>query len=141
GRARLKALFGARALPVLVPPWNRLSDDCLPMLRDCSIVAVSVMSSSHEPVLPAGLARLDVHLDLVAWRGDRGFIGEAAALGLLLALLQARPLGVAAAAPPIGILTHHLVMDEPTAAFLERLIQTTRAHKAAHWAAVSELLQ
>jgi hypothetical protein len=99
------------------------------------------MASPSSAALPPGLVTIDVHVDLVAWQGDRGFIGKAAALGGLVGHLRANRLGAAAAAGPIGILTHHLIMDGPTTTFLDRLIQLIRAHEAARWAKPAELLQ
>ena len=139
GRARLKAMFRTRALPMLVPPWNRFAAEFLPLLPGIGIAAISAMGSRHPRALPPGLAAVDVHVDVVDWHGSRGFIGAAAALGSLIAHLRARRLGQASG--PIGLLTHHLVMDDATTAFLERLIAVTRAHAAIRWAAVSEVLQ
>src|ERR1051325_10326944 len=124
GRARLRGMFGTRALPVFVPPWNRIGDDMLPLLRSHGIAALSTMAPRRGRPLPAGLAAIDVHLDVVAWRGDRGFVGTGAALGRLVGVLCAARSAVAA--DPIGILTHHLLMDPPTAAFLEQLVAVTR---------------
>jgi hypothetical protein len=142
GRVRLAAWFGARALPVLVPPWNRFASEFLPLLPEHGIAGLSTMASPCGGArLPPGLAALDVHVDLVAWRGDRGFIGTAAALGALVGHLRATRLGAAAPVQPVGILTHHLIMDGATAAFLARLIALTGAHAAARWASAAELLQ
>jgi hypothetical protein len=146
GRARLKALFGRRALATLVPPWNRFAGEFLPLLSENGIAGISTMVSPRGAAVPPGLVApglvaIDVHVDLVAWRGDRGFIGAAAALGGLVGHLRATRLGAAASAGPIGILTHHLIMDGPTAAFLDSLIALTRAHAAARWATATELLQ
>jgi len=141
GRARLGTLFGSRALNVLVPPWNRFAGEFLPLLAENRIAGISTMVSPRGSALPSGLVAIDVHVDLVAWRGDRGFIGSGAALGGLITHLQASRLGAADPHGPIGILTHHLIMDGPTAAFLDRLIPLTRAHAAARWATAAELLQ
>ena len=141
GRDRLKALFGSRALPVLVPPWNRFAGEFLPLLPAAGIAGLSAMASRRETVPSPALRRTDVHVDVVAWRGGRGFVGNAAALSTLVGCLQARRLGVAAMSGPIGILTHHLIMDDGTAAFLDRLIALTAAHAAARWANITELLQ
>jgi peptidoglycan/xylan/chitin deacetylase (PgdA/CDA1 family) len=141
GRARLTAWFGPRALPVLVPPWNRFACEYLPLLPEHGVAGLSTMASRWGASLPRGLAALDVHVDLVAWRGGRGFIGTAAALGGLVGHLRAARLGAAGLARPIGILTHHLIMDGATAAFLDSLIALTGAHEAARWIAAGELLQ
>lgn len=141
GQARIKALFGERAVPVLVPPWNRIADEFLPRLPANGIAGISTMVSPKGAALPPGLVAIDVHVDLVAWRADRGFVGTAAALGGLVGHLRANRLGAAASAGPVGILSHHLIMDGPTTAFLDRLIELTRTHAAVRWATAAELLQ
>jgi peptidoglycan/xylan/chitin deacetylase (PgdA/CDA1 family) len=141
GQARLKALFGTRALPLFVPPWNRIADELLPALPANGIAGLSRMAARRCVPAPAGLAAIDVHVDLVAWGTDRGFIGVAAALGGLVDQLRASRCGAAAAARPVGILTHHLIMDGATAAFLGRLIELTGSHTAARWARAGELMQ
>jgi hypothetical protein len=141
GQARLKALFGPRAVPVVAPPWNRFAREFLPLLPANGIAGISTMVSPRGAALPPGLIAIDVHVDLVAWRADRGFIGIEAALGGLVGYLRAIRLAGAAPAGAIGILTHHLIMDGPTAAFLDRLTELTRTHAAVHWASAAELLQ
>ena len=139
GRARLKSMFGTRALPLFVPPWNRIGDDIVLLLPAHGMAGLSVMASDRNRPVPPGLAAIDVHVDPVAWRGDRGFIGMGAVLGRLVFWLRAARLS-AAVTQPIGILTHHLVMDRGTAAFIGKLLAVTRGHAAARWAAVGECL-
>ena len=139
GRARLAALFGARALPILVPPWNRIADEFRPMLPGLGIAGLSTMAARREKPLPAGVAALDADVDLVAWKGDRGFIGAAAALAAIARRLAERRQG-AAPPRPVGILTHHLIMDRAAAEFLDSLIALTEAHAAARWVAAGELV-
>ena len=62
----------------------------------------------------AGPGQVNTHLDPVDWRGTRLFVGETAALTRLVAVLDAEE--------PIGILSHHLAMDEAGWAFLDRLL-------------------
>lgn len=138
GRERLARLFGDRALPVFVPPWNRFDAEYVPLLAENGIVGLSGMASRGPPA-PAGIAAADVHIDLCAWRSGRKFIGEAAALGHLVAGLKAMRAGTLAA-PAIGILTHHAVMDDGTAAFLGRLNAAVADHPAVRWASLGELL-
>jgi hypothetical protein len=76
---------------------------------------------------------VNVHVDLVAWGGGRGFVGEKAALDGLIDHLRARRLGFACADEPTGILTHHLIQDGATDTFLHRLLEVTDAHAAARW--------
>jgi hypothetical protein len=139
GRARLRSLFGARALPVFVPPWNRIAPEIAALLPRLGFAGLSALASPRATGLPTGLAALHADVDLVAWREGRGFIGEASALGALVGRLQRARRD--ARRRPIGILTHHLVMDRSTAAFIRALIVRTRARCAVRWVAVGELLQ
>jgi hypothetical protein len=127
-------------VPVFVPPWNRLAAAFLPLLAASGLRGVSAMARPAAAAMPAGLAAIDAHVDVVAWRGDRGFVGAAVALGGLVAQLRARRLGRPDATGPVGILTHHLIMDRATAAFLERLVALTTGHGAVRWAAAAEFL-
>ncbi|HTZ35120.1 MAG TPA: polysaccharide deacetylase family protein [Stellaceae bacterium] len=137
GRKRMRTLFGRRALPVFVPPWNRFSERFVPLLAEAGFAAISQMAPRKTP-WRGGIATIDVDLDVVAWHEDRRFVGEAAALGRLVALLRARrAVGDDTA---IGILTHHLVMDDATENFLARLGEIVAAHPAARWDGVGELL-
>ena len=133
GRARLRALFGARALAVLAPPWNRLDDRFLPVLAGPGIGALSRQGARRAAAPAPGLVEANVHVDLVAWKGDRGFIGAGPALAGLVRHMRARRGGIVDAAEPTGILTHHLVQDAQAEAFLSRLLAVVAAHPAARW--------
>lgn len=133
GRARLAALFAGQALAVLAPPWNRFDAAFLPLLAAAGIGAISCIKPRAARWPAPHVFAVNVHADLVDWRGGRGFVGEGAALGALLAHLRDRRLGRCDADEPTGILTHHLVQDEAADAFLTRLVALIRAHPAAHW--------
>ena len=139
GRRRLVALFGARALAVLAPPWNRFEDALLPLLPAAGIGAISRIKPRLAAWPTPDVFAANVHIDLIAWRGNRGFVGEAAALGGLVGHLRVRRCGEADPDEPTGILTHHLVQDEATGAFLGRLLGRTRAHPAARWLDAGEV--
>jgi hypothetical protein len=61
------------------------------------------------------LRQINTHLDLVDWKGGRGFVGQEAALAVLVEALAAARAG---ADGPVGVLSHHLAMDEPAWNFL-----------------------
>ncbi len=133
GRGRLTALFGTRTLPVLAPPWNRFDDSFLPLLAECGIGGISQINP-RAATFPGPLVfESNVHVDLVAWHGDRGFVGEAAALCDLVGHLRARRRGSVDRDEPTGILTHHLVQDAATSAFLDRLLKLTLDYPATEW--------
>ena len=133
GRARLSDLFGTRAQPVLVPPWNRLDDSLLGLLPHCGLTGISRARARRAPSRALGIIEANIHVDLVAWKESRGFVGEAAALGGLVEHLRARRLRGGCPDEPTGILTHHLIQDEATDAFLDRLITVSAAHPAVLW--------
>jgi hypothetical protein len=139
GRARLSDLFGARAQPVLVPPWNRFDGSLLGLLARCGLTGISRARARSGSLRALGIIEVNIHVDLVAWKEGRGFIGEDAALGGLVEHLRARRLRAACADEPTGILTHHLVQDQATDAFLDQLITVSVAHPAVLWLDASEI--
>jgi hypothetical protein len=133
GRARLTELFGTRAQPVLVPPWNRFDDSLLVLLARCGLTGISRARPRGVARPAPGIIEVNIHIDLIAWTGGRRFLGEEAALDGLVGHLRARRLRVVSADEPTGILTHHLVQDETTDAFLEELIAVSITHPAVRW--------
>ena len=137
GRKRLRALFGPRALPVFVPPWNRFADRFVLLLIEAGLGTLSQMAPRKgEP--PRDIRVRDVHVDIVDWRAGAGFVGDGPALGRLVAALRrARESGESGA---VGLLTHHLVMDRASEDFLVRLGDVVATHPAAAWADMRELI-
>lgn len=140
GFERLQATFGRRSFPVFVPPWNRIADCYLPLLPASGIAGLSRMAHSPASDLPAGLGVVDVHLDLVDWRGSREFIGVEAALGKIVTYLERSRRDAVSPGSPFGILTHHRIIDGATAKFLDCLVPLIASHRAARWAAVGEFV-
>jgi hypothetical protein len=138
GWQRLSGLFGALALPVLTPPWNRIAAALVPRLRNAGLRGLSAAGprAGREP--SPGLVQVNTHADLVAWTGDRGFVGAPVALGRIVGHLRARRMDAADRAEPTGILTHHLVQDAATESFLRRLLAATARHGAARWVGAAE---
>ena len=60
----------------------------------------------------------------------RGFAGEDAALGDLVAALATRRTGTADAREPVGFLTHHLAHDEAAWRFTDAALGRLKAHRA-----------
>ena len=139
GRTRLAALFGARALPVLAPPWNRFDCRFLSLLADCGLSGISRVGPRRSAHPAPGIAAANIQVDLVEWAGHRGFVGRDVALRGLIAHLRARRSGKVDAAEPTGILTHHLVQDEATSAFLRKLVAISGVHRAVRWLDATEV--
>jgi hypothetical protein len=107
---RLVSMGGSRVLPVVAPPWNRLRRELAAALPRIGIKGLS--GYGDQAPLP-DLVQCNTHVDVVAWRDGKRFIGETEAARL--ALTYARKGG------PVGWLTHHAVHDAATWRFLERL--------------------
>jgi hypothetical protein len=119
GWLAMERMFSTRALPVLVPPWNRIAPALVPTLAEVGFRGLSGFGVRRARGLP-GLLEINTHIDLLDWRGNRGFVGEAAALGALVtALVRARTV----ANEPIGILGHHLAMDAEAWDFLRSMCE------------------
>jgi len=131
GKERLEALFGARFRPVLVPPWNRIADDVVAALPRLGFTGLSTYKARTRAEPAPGLVQVNCHLDILQWRPERRFLGEAAALDLLTGHLAAKRHGRADAAEPSGILTHHRVLDAAAWDFLERLVLRLAEHPGA----------
>ena len=131
GFAVLSSRFGNRFLPVIVPPWNRISDDVAAALHNIGICGLSTFNARKKPELYKGVLQVNTHVDVIDWRGTRGFVGEDAALGAMIAHLSARRQGDVDPEEPTGILTHHLVHDAPTTQFLDNLF--SMEHSALSW--------
>ena len=137
GQARLQQCFGAAALPVLVPPWNRIDPLLVPDLPRLGFAGLSTMGP--EPAPPAGLRQVNVHADLIQWRPVRCFAGPEAVLAALVAGLAARRAGTVPATAPFGLLTHQLVHDEALWAFLAELAERLCDHPAVSWPSIDAI--
>jgi hypothetical protein len=133
GWRRLETLFGGRALPVLVPPWNRIDAALVPHLPALGFRGLSAWGARAAAWAAPGLWQVNTHLDIIDWRGGRGFVGEAKALAVLVGHLAARRRNEVDADEPSGLLTHHLVHDAAGWRFIETLFARMAEHPAARW--------
>jgi hypothetical protein len=133
GKEILVDAFGAAFLAVLVPPWNRLDPAVIGYLAESGFHGLSAFGRRKAAEAAPGLPQVNTHLDPIAWRGSRLFIGEAAALGCLIELLGPDE--------PIGLLSHHLDADEAGWQFLDRLLGILTKHPAARFCTASYLFE
>ena len=75
----------------------------------------------------------NTHVDLIAWRRGRAFIGAEAAIERLVAHLEARRESAVDPSEPTGILTHHLDLDAAAWQFLADLFARTPRIGGAAW--------
>ena len=124
------------AEPVFVPPWNDVHPQLEAALAACGYAGWSV---NGELAPGEGLARVDVHLDLLRWRGGARFRGRARFLRALTAeLARRRKAGLWDA--PIGLLTHHLAHDAASWRFLEAFLRWTQARRELSWVALPQMI-
>jgi hypothetical protein len=138
GRERLAAAFGARFLPVLVPPWNLIDEALVSVLPSLGYVGLSTFAPRRARRAAPGLVRCNAHADPIAWREGRRFAGTERALDALVRHLAQRREGAVDADEPTGLLTHHLVFDADAWRFADALLERTRGHPAARWLAVAQ---
>ncbi len=157
GRAQLESVVGRRALPVLAPPWNRLSAALVPRLAAAGYRGLSTYGA-RKPAEPApGLVQVNTHVDVIDWKGGRRFGGEDYVLGQAIRHLASRragqidkseptgwlthhePTGWLTHHEPTGWLTHHAVHDEAAWNFLARLFEATRGIAGVTWLRPADL--
>jgi len=133
GRSVLAQRFGGRFAPVLVPPWNRIDPEVAARLPAAGFEGLSTFGTRETSHPFPDFVQCNTHVDLIAWRRGRAFIGTEAAIERLVAHLKARREGSADATEPSGILTHHLDLDAGAWEFLAELFARTREHDGAAW--------
>lgn len=141
GMEILERRFGERFSALLVPPWNRIDAAVTVQLPTARFHGLSTFGprSAVEPA--PGIVQCNAHVDLIAWRKDRAFVGADAAIDQLVGHLSARREGGVDAGEPTGILTHHLSFEPAAWEFLALLVSRTRQHEAAVWLDVQEALR
>ncbi len=139
GHDRLIGSFGRRALPVLVPPWNRLAAGLVNHLGSVGLTGVSAFGPRAAKRPAPGVTEANTHIDVIDWHNGRGFVGAKAALGIAVAHLAERREGNVDPDEPTGLLTHHLAQDAQTATFLATFLARTATHPAAAWLAAGDI--
>ena len=122
GWLALERLFGSSVLPVLVPPWNRIAPGLVPALPEIGFRGLSTFGIRPRTRLVSGWVQVNTHIDLIDWR-TRRFTGTEVVLDAFArALVSART----GSDEPLGLLSHHLAMDEPAWDFLNSLWERVR---------------
>ncbi|MEH6473333.1 MAG: polysaccharide deacetylase family protein [Halopseudomonas sp.] len=122
GQQQLQKLLGAHFIPVLVPPWNRLSEELSQQLATKGCVGLSTLGVRQQPQ-QYGLRVNNVHVDLINWRQGGHFAGEDAVLKSLIRHLRQRRLGEVDSDEATGLMTHHLAHDDGSWQFCQRLFE------------------
>ncbi len=129
GRARLSEVFGDMAIPVFVPPWNRIDPALAARLPQLGFKGLSTFRNFKLPAMP-GFRVFNSDLDIIDWkRGRIGHAPEKLVAGLL-DLLQEKRLGNKQPFHTLGILMHHLVHDATAWDFMDWVLENMLADPA-----------
>jgi hypothetical protein len=139
GTDALAKLFGRRFRPVLVPPWNRIAADLIVALPATPLCALSCFGSRSSAAPAPGVVQANTHVDPIAWRRGRAFIGVDETLARIVAHLRARREARVDADEPTGLLTHHLAFDDAMFEFVDALCARTLRHPHVRWLGVDEV--
>ncbi|MCJ8142517.1 glycosyl transferase family 28 [Ancylobacter sp. A5.8] len=125
GLSRLRELFGERALPLFVPPWNRIASAISAALPAQGFTGLSTFTRRSGSI--PGLTQLNTHWDPIAWKRSGGLVDEAKLANELARLVEDELAAAPGELEPIGLLTHHLVHD----GWIDRLLDEVMERLAA----------
>lgn len=125
GKLKLQHYGGDQFAPILTPPWNRISPEIAERRFEIGLPGLSTFGSA-----PDDPHQVNTHLDVIAWRGDRGFIGWGKTMRIVEEEIETRRNGNG---QPFGLLTHHLVHDDGVRTFLDSFFSIARNHGAVRW--------
>jgi hypothetical protein len=125
--------YPERLVPMFVPPWNRIAPELIGYLDEAGYSALSRFGPAGVPS-GDGIAKINTHIDIIDWRGDKT-CKDHQVLTRLLADALAQSL--AGERYPIGILTHHRIHDEAAWNFLENLFSFAHGQR---WLSAQELV-
>lgn len=128
GRDVLRDAFGNRALLVLAPPWNRISEQVAKELPQLGFAGLSYFGTRRAMESSAGFHVHNCHCDPIRWKGEPRFRGVSQTLAMLIEHLRARRERTVDPAEATGVLTHHLDMDDQSWDFVVRLFEVFRDH-------------
>ena len=144
----LSECFDRQALPILVPPWNRIHPDIaasLPTVLGLPSVGLSPFKPRSTANVGGNVRIANTHCDPIDWKGMKSqpagsaFLGTEASLAQIVGHLQAKRRGTVDANEPTGILTHHLVEPEACTDFMKLLFKCISSHSAAGWLTPSDV--
>jgi hypothetical protein len=133
GLGLMRAGFGRRLLPVLVPPWNRIAPRAVARLPALGYRGISTWKPREKAHPVPKLLQVNTHLDVIDWRRGRIVKDERMVAGLLLRKLRWRRKARARASEPLGLLTHHAYWDATKERIITNLLEATRRHPAVQW--------
>ena len=117
----LQHSFSEQFVPVMVPPWNRIDEGVVGLLKESGFSGLSTLGPRVNHASTAGLKVVNVHVDIINWQQGRCFAGYEACEAQIVAHLSAKREGSVDASEPTGIMSHHRVHDAGCSEFLTSL--------------------
>ncbi|WP_299293589.1 polysaccharide deacetylase [uncultured Tateyamaria sp.] len=138
GLDRMTALFGGRARPMFVPPWNRINETVTEALAGAGYTTLSTFGPRTAQLATEGVRQINTHIDPIFWKGTRDLVDPDHLILQTAAHLNARCRGDEDAAEPLGLLTHHLVHTPAIWSFVEGFTHEMMLGGATPWALENE---
>jgi hypothetical protein len=136
-----RARFGANCLPVLVPPWNRITARAIPHLPKLGFKGLSTWKPREQKFAAPGLLQVNAHLDVIDWRHDRVLKSEQTIAALLLRKLRWRREKAVRMEEPLGLLTHHALWNGRKEKLMTGLLEALKSHPAVRFVKASEAFE
>ncbi|WP_350334189.1 polysaccharide deacetylase family protein [Coralliovum pocilloporae] len=136
GKSRLSRMFGDQFAPILTPPWNRISEEVV-QAAESTVGLPGLTTFNKAP--PHKPHQCNTHVDIIDWRGSRGFVGWQALADIMTREIEDRM--VSGSDEPIGILSHHLVHDDGCWQALDAIFSVARRHGTVSFPDIPTLFQ
>lgn len=131
-----------QAIPVLVPPWNHIAPQLVPLLPEIGYRGLSSLDHRPRLTLPPGLKQYNVHIAPVEQLKNKdsgGFLGTELSIKRATKNLKDRRNKKNSDGDIIGLLSQHAIQDEDTWVFIEKFITCTKRHHAVKWVSASDV--
>lgn len=141
GSSLLAERFGSQYLPVFVPPWHGFDTRFLALLPRHGIGWISRKGPRPSDCAIEGLRQANAHIAPIRWGAPPSFGSKEEHLLTIVDHLRGRRVRSYDFDEPTGILTHHLVQNNASYAFIARLLDFTAKHPAAEWLDPRQIFQ
>lgn len=136
----LKEAFPEKFLPVLVPPWTRISDQVKENLSLVGLTAYSAEGCRAMDKNDSDVKVIHAHCDPIKWKNNAAFKGHERVIDDFVQHLTQRRTGKCDPSEPTGLCTHHMDHSTQLWQFLPEFFNKTKAMPAASWISLEKEL-
>jgi hypothetical protein len=133
GKRVLTTLFGPQAIPVFAPPWHGFDARFFPLLRRNGLTGISRRGPRPALFATEGIVQVNAHVTPIIWSSPPSFGTDDLYLDQTIDHLRGRRLRRYDSTEATGLLTHHLVQDDRSYAFIARFVELISKHPACAW--------